>query len=230
MVMDPINLEFNEDLIRNNLKVFNSHSRISFRDDYLISSAVLFLIVPNKNLSYEIVLIRRAIRKNDKHSGEIGFPGSLYNPQLDSSYKDTALRETEEELGIPRGKIHVLGCIDDVVTPKGYVVTPFVGYIEKQQKMVKCDEEVQEIIKIPISFFADKKNYREKIYTLRNQTIALGRYNYKIKNKKYVIFGATSHMIANFIDLIYNYRLMKPGARRISNEDLIARDSKSQTL
>jgi len=228
MVIDPINLEFNEDLIRNNLKEFKSSSRISFKDDFLIGSAVLFLIIPNKNLPYDLVLIRRTIRKSDKHSGEIGFPGGLYNPQLDASYKDTALREAEEELGMPRGKIHVLGCINDVVTPKGYGVTPFVGYIEKQQKMTKCDDEVQEIIKIPISFFADKKNYIEKTYTLRNEVIALGRYNYKIKNKKYVIFGATSHMIVNFIDIIYNYRLMKPGARRISNEDLIARDSKSQ--
>ncbi len=225
--MEFMNLFFNEDLFRSKLKKFNSPLRISFRDNCLISSAVLFLIIPNDNKPYNLVLIQRTHRSNDKYSGEMSFPGGLYNPQLDDTYKDTALRETEEELGISRDKIQIIGCIDDVVTPKGHLITPFVGYTDKQQKMIKCDDEVEEIIKIPISFFVNKKNYIERTYNLRGDTIAVGKYVYKTNNNKYVIFGATSHMIVNFIELIYNLKFIKSGTRRISLEDMKARYSKT---
>ncbi len=222
-----MNLFFNEDLFKNKLKKFNSPLRISFRDNCLISSAILFLIIPNDKKPYNLVLIQRAHRSNDKYSGEMSFPGGLYNPQLDDTYEDTALRETEEELGIPRDKIQIIGCIDDVITPKRHVISPFVGYTDKHQKMIKCDDEVEEIIKIPISFFVDKKNYIERTYKLRGESIAVGKYTYKTNNKKYVIFGATSHMIVNFIELIYNLKFIKSGARRIILEDLKSRYSKT---
>ncbi|MCK4281131.1 MAG: CoA pyrophosphatase [Candidatus Lokiarchaeota archaeon] len=225
--MEFMNLFFNEDLFKNKLKKFNSPLRISFRDNCLISSAILFLIIPNDKKPYNLVLIQRAHRSNDKYSGEMSFPGGLYNPQLDDTYKDTALRETEEELGIPRDKIQIIGCIDDVITPKRHVISPFVGYTDKHQKMIKCDDEVEEIIKIPISFFVDKKNYIERTYKLRGESIAVGKYTYKTNNKKYVIFGATSHMIVNFIELIYNLKFIKSGARRIILEDLKSRYSKT---
>ena len=87
--------------------------------------------------------------------------------------------------------------------------------------MNKEDEEVSEIVKIPINFFADKRNYRERTYYLKNDLIGVGKFNYRTpEGKKYVIFGATSHIIVNFIDSVYNLGLMASNCRRVRCEDI----------
>ena len=212
---------FNEKLIKKKLKDFESPDRLAMSHEYFINSAIIFLIIPYKHKPYDLVLIRRTKSTTDKHSGEMSFPGGKFDQTLDSSYLDTALRELDEELGIPQNKVSILGCIDDHLTPKGFVITAFVAFISQDTEMVKQDSEVNEIIKIPITFFADKKQFRERTYKLKNDLIGVGKYNYfSPNNKKYVIFGATSHIIVNFIDTVYNLGLMTPGCRRINCEDI----------
>ena len=210
---------FDENLIRTNLKDFDSPDRLAMSHDYFINSAITFLIIPYNDKPYDLVLIRRTKSTTDKHSGEMSFPGGKFDPTLDSSYLDTALRELDEELGIPQNKVSILGCIDDHLTPKGFVITAFVAFITHNTIMVKQDSEVKEIVKIPITFFADKKKFRERTYKLKDDLIGVGKYNYfSPDKKKYIIFGATSHIIVNFIDTVYNLGLMTPGCRRISCE------------
>lgn len=218
-----LNLIFDKNYIAKKLKTFDSPSRLCLLDDDFIKSAVLFLIIPHKEIPYDLVLIRRTHRDRDKHAGEMSFPGGLFDSQLDKSYQDTARRETEEELGIAREKIKLIGCLDDHITPKKFIITPFVGYIDEYQEMIKNEDEVQEIIKIPISFFTNKKNYRERTYKLKDDTVAVGKYNYRAPNdKKFVIFGATTHIIVTFIELVYNFKLMNPRARRLTCDDFKA--------
>jgi len=212
---------FNEKLIRAKLKDFDSHDRLAMSHEYFTNAAIIFLIIPYNNKPYDLVLIRRTKSNTDKHSGEMSFPGGKFDESLDPSYLDTALRELEEELGIPRNEVNVLGCIDDHLTPKGFIITAFVAFISQDTKMVKQDREVNEIVKIPITFFVDKKKFRERTYKLKEELIGVGKYNYfSPDNKKYVIFGATSHIIVNFIDTVYNLGLMTPGCRRINCEDI----------
>jgi len=213
-------LVFKPEFIKSKLKTYDSPSRLSMYHEGFVNSAILFLLLPCSEKTYDLVLIRRTKRKTDKHSGEMSFPGGKVDP-LDKSLKETALRECEEELGIPREKITLLGCLDDHLTPKGFIITPFVGYIDKNQNISKQDEEVKEIVKIPISFFTNKKNYRERTYELKGTLIGVGKFNYRApNNKKYVIFGATSHIIVNYCDMVYNVGLMTPGCRRIKCEDI----------
>ena len=212
---------FNEKLIRTKLKDFESSDRLAMSHEYFINSAVMFLIIPYNDKPYDLVLIRRTKSTSDKHSGEMSFPGGKFDPTLDISYLDTALRELDEELGIPRNKVSILGCIDDHLTPKGFIITAFVAFISQNTKMVKQNSEVREIVKIPITFFADKKKFRERAYKLKDDLIGVGKYNYfSPDNKKFFIFGATSHIIVNFIDTVYNLGLMTPGCRRINCEDI----------
>ncbi|MFX0056784.1 MAG: NUDIX hydrolase [Candidatus Hodarchaeota archaeon] len=219
--MVTMNFIFDEKLIRSKLKQFDSPYRLSMHHQSFVNSAIVFLILPYKEKPYDLVMIRRTKRENDKHSGEMSFPGGKFDQQLDNNLLDTALRELKEELSIPRSKVNLLGCIDDHLTPKGFIITAFVGYIDKNQPMVKQDGEVKEIVKIPISFFANRNNYRERTYMLKGDLIGVGKFNYKNKeNKKYVIFGATSHIIVNFIDTVYNTGLMTPGCRRVNCEDI----------
>lgn len=216
-----MDLVFNENFIKGKLKDFHSLDRLSMKHEFFINSAVIFLIIPYREKPYDLVMIRRTKRETDKHSGEMSFPGGKFDPKLDKSYLNTALRELEEELGIPKSDVKILGCIDDHLTPKGFIITTFVAYINEDQKMLKQEDEVVEIVKIPISFFANKENYRERTYMLKGDRIGVGKFNYRAPNgKKYVIFGATSHIIVNFIDTIYNIGLMTPGCRRVNCEDI----------
>ena len=212
---------FNERFIRNKLKDFDSPNRLSMSHEYFTNSAVVFLLIPYKDKPYDLVLIRRTKSNTDKHSGEMSFPGGKFDPKLDKSYLDTAFRELEEELGIPFNKVKILGSIDDHLTPKGFIITAFVATINQETKMVKQESEVSEIVKIPISFFANKKNFRERTYKLKEDLIGVGKFNYFSPNsKKYVIFGATSHIIVNYIDTVYDLGLMTHGCRRINCEDI----------
>ncbi len=153
---------FNERLIRTKLKDFKSPDRLFLSHPRFINSAIIFLIIPYNDRPYDLVLIRRTKSTTDKHSGEMSFPGGKFDPSLDTSYLDTALRELDEELGIPQNKVSILGCIDDHLTPKGFVITAFVAFINQDTKMVKQDSEVKEIVKIPITFFAEKKKFQGK--------------------------------------------------------------------
>ena len=199
---------FNEQLIAEKLKKFSSPTRIAMQHEFFTNSAIVFLI-------------RRAKHQNDKHSGEMSFPGGKYDPIKDATYLNTALRELKEELAIPEKQVKIIGCIDDHLTPKGFIITPFVGYISENQEMIKAENEVKEIVKIPITFFANKNNFKEKTYELSGDLIGVGKFNYRSPdNKLYVIFGATSHIIVNFLDTVYALGLMTLGCRRIRCADI----------
>jgi len=212
---------FDEEFIRSKLKQFDSPERLSLDHEKFIHSAVIFLIVPHAERSYDLILIRRTKHQKDKHSGEMSFPGGKYDPKSDKSYQDTAQRELMEELAISTNQLTILGCIDDHLTPKGFIITPFVGYINEELEMRKQDGEVQEIVNIPVSFFSNRNNYRERTYYLKDDLIGVGKFKYKtVDNKKYVIFGATSHIIVNFIDKVYDLGLKTSGCRRVNCKDL----------
>ncbi|GAG75141.1 unnamed protein product, partial [marine sediment metagenome] len=157
--MDSLNLIFDENLIKSKLYDCDSPLRISLKDNFFTSSAVLFSIVPYKDKPYELILIHRSNR-GTKHRGEMSFPGGKFEVNNDKSLKDTALRETEEEIGVPRENIKILGCLDDFPTMTKYIITPFVAIIDQNQKLIKEDREVQKILKIPIDFFLSKKKFR----------------------------------------------------------------------
>ncbi|MFX1496563.1 MAG: NUDIX hydrolase [Promethearchaeota archaeon] len=212
---------FHETSIRSKLNDFNSPIRLKMQQAPFVNSAVILLIQPREETPYDLLMIRRTKRINDKHSGEMSFPGGKFDPKFDQSLLDTALREVEEEIGVSRLTISILGSIDDHLTPKGYIITPFVGFMVKKVKLIKQEEEVKEIVRIPINFFANKLNYKEKTYFLKGDRIAVGKFKYRTSNGKlYVIFGASSHIIVKFIDTVYNIGLMTPGTRRIKCSDI----------
>ncbi|MHA2391348.1 MAG: NUDIX hydrolase [Promethearchaeota archaeon] len=220
--MNSFDFVFSEKLIRNKLKDFISPKRLQMHHASFTHAAVVFLIIPYKNEPYDIILIKRKKRETDKHSGEMSFPGGKFDHITDKDYMDTALRELNEELGIPKSKVQILGCIDDHLTPKGFIITPFVACTNKDQAMIRQKAEVDEILKIPVSFFANKANYNEQVFNAKGALLALGKYKYfsPITNKKYTIFGATAHIIVNYIEKIYNLRLISAGARRAGIADI----------
>ena len=122
-MLPPSNLIFNETLIRSKLYQFDSPNRFSINDDdYFTSSSILFTIIPHEDKPFELVIIHRTNR-GTRHRGEMSFPGGQVDPN-DKSKLDTALRECEEEIGVPKDRIHVLGCLNDFPTMTKYIITP----------------------------------------------------------------------------------------------------------
>ncbi len=229
------NFIFNEDLIKEKLLPFDSPKRISIKDDFFRSSAVLFTIIPHSEEPYELVVIHRS-NFGLRHRGEMSFPGGKFESAHDISLEDTALRETEEEIGVPRENVKILGCLHDFPTMSQYVITPFIGVINNDQPMVKDDREVQAIVKVPIDFFLSKEKFREQIHEISGKKFPVYYFDYeeKLSGKIYTIWGATAYMISRFFELVYGLNISNTGLRRfnlyeIKNmKDLIFRRNKTR--
>lgn len=217
--MDSLNLIFDEHLLKNKLYPCNSPLRISLKDDFFTSSAILFSIIPYESKPFDLILIHRS-EVGSRHRGEMSFPGGKFEPDKDQSLKDTALRETEEEIGVPSGKVKILGCLDDFPTMTKYIITPFIAIIDKNQKLIKDDREVQRILKIPIDFFIKKKNFKEQAVMIDDgNKFPIFYFNYiDHDKKKYTIWGATAYMIATFIEKIYDCTMSELGLQRFKLE------------
>ncbi|UCC20426.1 MAG: CoA pyrophosphatase [Promethearchaeota archaeon] len=219
--MDTRNWVFNINLIKESLYPCDSPLRITIKDDFFTKAAVLFSIIPYEEKPYELILIHRS-NKGTRHRGEMSFPGGKFDPSLDKSIKDTALRETEEEIGVPRENINILGCLDDFPTMTRYIITPFLGIINKNQTLVKDAREVQRILKIPISFFTSKINFREQAVDIEDRKFPIFYFNYidDISKQNYTIWGATAFLIVTFIEKIYGFTMSALGLKRFKLEKI----------
>lgn len=217
--MDP--LIFDESFIKSRLFNCESPSRIFLKDDFFTSSAVLFSIIPYKDKPYDLILIHRS-NLGTRHRGEMSFPGGKFEDDKDKSLKDTALREAEEEIGVPRDYIKIIGCLDDFPTMTKYIITPFVAIIDKNQKLIKQEAEVQRILKIPINFFTSKTQFREQAIDVDGHKFPVFYFNYldQENGQKYTVWGATAYMIVTFIEMLYGFTLSNLGLKRFKLEKI----------
>ena len=217
--MSSIDLIFNESLIKSKLYHFNSPSRLKLKDHYFTNSAILFIILPNENKPYELIIIQRTnIGLN--HPGEMAFPGGKFNPDKDKDLLDTVLRETEEEIGISRKNIKILGCLNDLPTTTRYIITPFIAKVVPDLELIPEEREVQDIIKVPIDFFLKKKDFKEEIYRMEDIQYPVFYYNYYSPEKKkyYLIWGATAKIIVRFINKVYNHEISELSRKEIDHD------------
>ncbi|MBY8988434.1 MAG: CoA pyrophosphatase [Candidatus Lokiarchaeota archaeon] len=214
-------LIFDERFIKSKLFNCESPSRTSLRDDFFTSSAVLFSIIPYKDKPYDLILIHRS-NLGTRHRGEMSFPGGKFEEDKDKSLKDTALRETEEEIGVSRETVKIIGCLDDFPTMTKYIITPFVAIIDKNQKLIKQETEVQRILKIPIDFFTSKTQFREQAIDVDGNKFPVFYFNYtdQENGQKYTVWGATAYMIVTFIEMLYGFTLSNLGLMRFKLEKI----------
>ena len=133
--------------------------------DRFFNSAVLIPLIKIKG-EYHLLFQKRAA--SIRQGGDICFPGGGFEIGIDKNFKDTALRETYEELGIKKKDIKILGQLDTYVAPIGAIIEPFVAKIkQKAYKNMNIDyNEVEKTLLIPISFFKDNEPIE---YTLRHE-------------------------------------------------------------
>ncbi len=107
------------------------------------------------------VLLTQRTRHLKSHAGQISFPGGKTEPH-DKSPEDTALRETEEEIGLTRDAIEVVGRLGRRTTGSGFHVTPVVGLVRPPMALTPDSGEVQTIFEVPLSFVLDPANHKKE--------------------------------------------------------------------
>jgi 8-oxo-dGTP pyrophosphatase MutT (NUDIX family) len=126
------------------------------------------------------------------HSGQVSFPGGRAEPG-DASAEFTALRETEEEIGLRPASVEVLARLPDYRTRTGYRVTPVIGLLTLPVAFTPDPHEVAEIFEVPLDFLLDERNRQRRTREFQGQQV--GYYVFEYGQK--VIWGATAGMLVN---------------------------------
>ncbi len=159
-------------------------------------SAVLVPIVVDDHGARLLFTVRRPDLRT--HAGQISFPGGKRDP-ADTNLSTTALREMEEELGIPRAQVEVLGLLDDVPTPSSYVITPVVGLVTGPLQIVAQASEVAETFTASVAALRDPAVYHaDGERTWRDVTYVM--HEYRVDGRR--IWGATARMVHQLLALL----------------------------
>lgn len=166
-----------------------SQERNVISDQSLAPAAVLLPIL-DRNGKTHILFTKRSKSVKD-HKKEISFPGGTRKEG--EPLKNAAVRECNEEIGIPSKDVEILGTLDDVDTRTGYVITPFVGIIRQPCEFKINKNEIDEIIEVPVSFLSrENRKFKE------NEQFIDKSYLYE----DHVIWGATARILKQLLDLI----------------------------
>ena len=158
----------------------------------LKKAAVLILFYPKDGELY--VLLTKRTEDVEHHKGQISFPGGSQD-DVDSDLVVTALRECEEEIGLPRGQVDVLGIFDEYETPSGFAITPVIACVDALPLLKPHAAEVADILEVPLALFLDKKNERVEQRTPRGVPIDV----YFYKFGEHEIWGATAAILRSFL-------------------------------
>ena len=162
-------------------------------------AAVTALFYPNNNGKTCFLLTLRA-NYNGTHSSQISFPGGKYEKK-DGSLKNTALRETFEEVGIPINDISIFKQMTDVfIPPSNFIVTPFLGYLGYLPNFTK-NHEVEELITISVK---DLLNDSFISTTIMSTSYAKNIEVPCFLLNNYVVWGATAMMLNEIKELLNN--------------------------
>ena len=153
------------------------------------AAAVLIPVVLHGELT---VLFTQRTAHLKSHAGQVSFPGGRAEPG-DASAEYTALREAEEEIGLPRERVEVLGRLPDYRTRTGFRVTPVIGVVAPPLELAPDPREVESVFEVPLEFLLDERNRERR--TREFQGLQVGYYVYQYEG--HMIWGATAGMLVN---------------------------------
>ena len=148
------------------------------------------------------VLLTRRTEEMRSHRGQISFPGGRRDPE-DPSLLHTALRETEEEIGLAARDVRILGELDDLLTVTDYIVTPYVGIIPHPYPFRVSEREIAEMIEAPLDAFLNPVGIRVSSW----QEYQGKRYRtYFFNVGPHIVWGATAKILIQLLELAYGFR------------------------
>jgi 8-oxo-dGTP pyrophosphatase MutT (NUDIX family) len=142
------------------------------------------------------VMLTQRSEKLRSHAGQVSFPGGKQDPQ-DANSLETALRETSEEIGLPQGKIEIIGKLDQILSIHYYLVTPFVGLIPNDFVPVPNEDEIKTIFKVPLSFFMNSEQH----WTEEFKTPIANILTHHFEFEGFDIWGLTAKLILRLLEI-----------------------------
>jgi 8-oxo-dGTP pyrophosphatase MutT (NUDIX family) len=132
------------------------------------------------------------------HSGQVSFPGGRTEP-ADGSPEVTALRESEEEIGLDRGRVEVLARLPEYFTRTGFRVTPVVGLIQPPLELRPDPNEVDAVFEVPLAFLRDVRNHQRQTREFQGRAVGFYAMPYRTNEEDRYIWGATAGMVVNLV-------------------------------
>ena len=161
-----------------------------------VTRAAVLIPLVMKEEGLSVLLTQRTNHLRD-HAGQISFPGGRMDPE-DQSPNDTALRESQEEIGLDPKRVEIIGHMPQYLTVSGYSVTPVVGLVQAQAEYVLDEFEVADVFEVPLSFLLDPANHQVRLW----QSEQGGRRFYSMPYENRFIWGATAGMLRNLYHLL----------------------------
>ncbi len=161
-----------------------------------ITRAAVLIPLLLKSDGLSVLLTQRTDHLHD-HAGQISFPGGRMDPG-DSSPNDTALRESEEEIGLDPNGVEIIGHLPQYLTVSGYSVTPVVGLVKPQAEYVLDAFEVADAFEVPLHFLMDPANHQVRVW----ESDQGSRRFYSMPYENRFIWGATAGMLRNLYHLL----------------------------
>lgn len=165
----------------------------------LVRAAVLIPLFEEGG-SLHLLLTRRTETVRD-HKGQISFPGGRKDSE-DRTLMDTALRECEEEIGVPEARVRILGELDDLVTITDYLVSPYVGLIPHPFPFKISEREIAELIRFPLEDFLSPERLR---VARRMQYRGRSHTTYFFDMGPHVVWGVTAEILLQLLETAYGY-------------------------
>lgn len=180
------------------------HVRLAGQGDRApVPAAVLVPIVTHARPS--VLLTHRAVHLS-RHAGQVALPGGRSDPH-DRHAEDTALREAQEEIGLPPSVVDVLGRLPDYLTATGYRVTPVIGLVPPDLTLVPDPSEVADTFEVPLDWLMDPATHRRHRVDLGdNASRTFYSMPWRVTvdgvEREHFIWGATAAMLRNLYRLL----------------------------
>jgi 8-oxo-dGTP pyrophosphatase MutT (NUDIX family) len=150
-----------------------------------------------------VLLTQRTAHLSD-HAGQIAFPGGRIEP-TDSDATAGALREAEEEIGLPPSHVEIIGRLDTYITGTGFEITPVVGFVRAPYPARPDPFEVADMFEVPLDFIIDPRNLQRGTREWKGTT----RTFFVLPYEQRYIWGATAGMLVNLAEIL----TLMPGAQ-----------------
>jgi 8-oxo-dGTP pyrophosphatase MutT (NUDIX family) len=161
-----------------------------------LTPAAVLVGVADRPEGLSVLLTQRTDHLAD-HAGQISLPGGRVEPS-DPDRVFAALREAEEEIGLPPQHVEVVGRLDTYITGTGFEITPVVGLVRVPFPLRLDAFEVDEMFEVPLAFILDPANHQRHTRELRGRT----RSFFVLPYEHRYIWGATAAMLVNLAEVL----------------------------
>lgn len=188
------------EIIQNKLAGFqNRTDNIPTESEFSIAAVLIPLAIQNGEL---VVLFTKRSANLKHHQGQISFPGGRME-LCDRSLVDTALRETNEEIGIRPELVEILGSLAPTITPSGYYIYPYVGYLKDLEGLKKNLDEVEKIFCIPLGWLLEPENLYQEDYQPSQGEIHKVWFYKEYDQER--VWGITAGIMHKLIEVIFEH-------------------------